>query len=227
LAVVNRAQDRYPNDLAEMEVWIRSYAQPGDRVLEIGCGDGELVRRLMADYDVIGTDPQASPEPAVLAIPFEELEAEPFDVVFASVSLHHLADRNAAVAALRRLTRPGTIMLVREFDRLLNDHEATLRWWFEHRELEDDADHSGHRPLPDTFEAFVPEWRQWMQHYVSTWAEVSAMLADAGFATVSDIGAPYLFRWGLTEDVRAEEERLAAEGTINLIGHHWTGRRTG
>jgi hypothetical protein len=109
---------------------------------------------------------------------------------------------------------------------VLNDHEATLRWWFAHRELEDDADHSGHRPLPDTFEAFVPEWRHWMQSHVSTWAEVSAMLARAGFETTSDVGAPYLFRWGLTEDLRAEEERLAAEGTINLIGHHWTGRRT-
>jgi ubiquinone/menaquinone biosynthesis C-methylase UbiE len=127
---VSRSQEMYPNDLAEMEAWIRSHARPGDRVLEIGCGDGALVRRLMTDYDVIGVDPSASPEAAVLAIPFEELEAAPFDVVFASVSLHHLADLTAAVAALRRLTRPGSMMLVREFDRVLNDHEPTLRWWF-------------------------------------------------------------------------------------------------
>jgi ubiquinone/menaquinone biosynthesis C-methylase UbiE len=225
LTVVSRSQEMYPNDLAEMEAWIRSHARPGDRVLEIGCGDGALVRRLMTDYDVIGVDPSASPEAAVLAIPFEELEAAPFDVVFASVSLHHLADLTAAVAALRRLTRPGTMMLVREFDRVLNDHEPTLRWWFTHRELEDPEEHSGSHPLPDTFEAFVPHWRHMMQHHVSTWAEVLDMLVAADFETVSDVRAPYLFRWGLNEDLRAEEERLAADGIINLIGHHWTGRR--
>lgn len=222
---MSRSQEMYPNDLAEMEAWIRSYARPGDRVLEIGCGDGALVRRLMADYDVTGVDPNASPEPAVLSLAFEELEAAPFDVVFASVSLHHLADLTAAAAALRRLTQPGTMMLVREFDRVLNDHEPTLHWWFTHRQLEDPEEHSGHQPLPDTFEAFVPHWRHWMQHHVSTWAEVLDMLRAADFETVSDVRAPYLFRWGLNENLRAEEERLAADGTINLIGHHWTGRR--
>ena len=222
---MSRSQEMYPNDLAEMEAWIRSYARPGDRVLEIGCGDGALVRRLMADYDVTGVDPNASPEPAVLSLAFEELDAAPFDVVFASVSLHHLADRTTAAATLRRLTQPGTMMLVREFDRVLNDHEPTLHWWFTHRQLEDPEEHSGHQPLPGTFEAFVPDWRHWMQHHVSTWAEVLDMLLAADFETVSDVRAPYLFRWGLNENLRAEEERLAADGTINLIGHHWTGRR--
>jgi ubiquinone/menaquinone biosynthesis C-methylase UbiE len=214
----------YPIDLGEMEAWVRAHARPGHRVLEIGCGDGALVRRLRADFDIVGVDPNASAEPSVLAMPFEQLEADPFDVVFASVSLHHLADRTAAVAALRRLTRPGTVMLVREFDRVLNDHEPTLRWWYDHRQLEDPDEHSGIHPLPDTFEAFVPHWRHMMQHHVSTWAEVLDMLVASDFETVSDERAAYLFRWGLNEGLRAEEERLASEGTINLIGHHWVGR---
>ena len=205
---------------------MRSQAAVGSRVMEIGCGDGALVRRLGDDYLVIGVDPHADPSPNVHAMPFEELDAEPFDVVFASVSLHHLASLDAAVVALRRLTRPGTMMLVREFDWLLNDHEPTLRWWYEHRRHQDPHQHSGDRPLAATFEEFVPDWRGWMTNHVSPWSSVLAMLGNAGFETISDVPSPYLFRWGLGDEFRAEEEQLAAEGVINLIGHHWTGCRT-
>jgi 2-polyprenyl-3-methyl-5-hydroxy-6-metoxy-1,4-benzoquinol methylase len=128
-----RSQERYPRDLADMEAWIRAHAQPRQRVLELGCGDGALVRRLADDFDVVGVDPEAEPSVVVRAQRFEDLDEEPFDVVFASVSLHHLDDPAATRAALRRMTHRGTTMLVREFDRLAMDHEPTLQWWFEHR----------------------------------------------------------------------------------------------
>ncbi len=218
------SQLKYPLDLAEMEQWIRSHAAAGQRVLEIGCGDGELARRLVDDFDVLGVDPEATASPVVRAGQFEELDEEPFDVIFASVSLHHLADLGVAQAALRRLSKPGTTLLVREFDRLELDHQPTLRWWYEHRRTQDD-DPEEH-PLPITLEAFMTEWREMMHHHVMPWPDVRDMLLAAGFATVDEQPTAYLFRWGLGEDLRAEEERLAADGTIKMVGRRWTGRRS-
>jgi ubiquinone/menaquinone biosynthesis C-methylase UbiE len=220
-----RSQERYPLDLADMEAWIRAHALPGQRVLEIGCGDGALVRRLANDFDVVGVDPEGEPSDVVRAQRFEDLDEQPFHVVFASVSLHHLDDRAAAGAALRRLTEPDTTMLVREFDRLTMDHEPTLRWWFEHRKAREHEADPDETPLAATLEAFVPEWRSMMEHHVTPWTEVRELLRSNSFETVREEPMAYLFRWGIGEDVRAEEERLAAAGTINLVGRRWAGRR--
>ena len=221
-----RSQERYALDLADMEAWVRTHARPGQRILEIGCGDGALVRRLADDFDVLGVDPEADKSSIVRVQRFEELDEEPFHVVFASVSLHHLDDPALARAALRRLTAPGTTMLVREFDRLTMDHEPTLRWWFEHRKAREDAPDTEEAALPDSFETFVPEWRSMMEHHVKPWPEVRELLNSSGFETVREEPMAYLYRWGIGEDVRAEEERLAAAGTINLVGRRWTGRRS-
>src|SRR5258705_8510748 len=113
-----RSEERYADDLADMEGWIRANAGPGQRILEIGCGDGALVRRLANDFDVLGVDPEGQKSSVVRAQRFEDLDEEAFHVVFASVSLHHLEDPALARDSFRRLTAPGTKMLVREFDRL-------------------------------------------------------------------------------------------------------------
>jgi ubiquinone/menaquinone biosynthesis C-methylase UbiE len=218
-----RSQLKYPLDLAEMEQWIRSHTAPGQRVLEIGCGDGELVRRLADDFDVLGIDPGATASSVVRAEQFEELDELPFDVIFASVSLHHLADLGVAQEALRRLSKPGTTLLVREFDRLELDHQPTLQWWFDHTKAQGDDDHEMH--LPETLELFMPQWREMMHHHVMPWPDVREMLLASGFETVDEQPTAYLFRWGLSEGLRAEEERLAADGTIKMVGRRWTGGR--
>jgi ubiquinone/menaquinone biosynthesis C-methylase UbiE len=220
-----RSQERYALDLADMEAWIRAHARAGQRILEIGCGDGALVRRLANDFDVLGVDPEGQTSSVVRAQRFEDLDEEPFHVVFASVSLHHLEDPALARDSLRRLTAPGTNVLVREFDRLAMDHEPTLRWWFDHRKAREQEPDNEEAPLPDSFETFVPEWRSMMEHHVMPWPDVLTLLHSSGFETKREEPVAYLFRWGIGEDVRAEEERLAAAGSINLVGRRWTGRR--
>ena len=218
-------QTFYPEDLAEMVAWVRAHGPPGTRVLEVGCGDGEVVRRLReAGLDALGVDPGGEASDCVRAIALEDLDEPPFDVVFASVSLHHVADPARAAAALRRLIRPGAVALVREFDRVRLDHEPTLRWWF-HQRLALTA--AGVREPDDDlgdFDAFLAGWRAKMAEHVHPWSVVAGLLADAGFVTDSVTEGPYLFRWGLHQQVRPLEEALIASGHLRAVGIRWTGR---
>lgn len=115
-----------------------SFADPraGESVLDVGCGTGALA---MAAKELVGADGSvsgvdASPEMirrarmkaarAGLAIEFQEASAdalpfadERFDAVLSTVMLHHLpkAVRAAAVAEMRRVTRPGGRVLLIDF----------------------------------------------------------------------------------------------------------------
>jgi SAM-dependent methyltransferase len=210
-----------------MVAWILASAPTGARLLEIGSGDGVLTERLAtAGVDVLGVDPNGTPSAHVCDVPVEELDAEPFDIVFASVSLHHLPDPECTTAALRRLTKHGTVLLVREFDRVLLDDERTLRWWYRQRQAHETVHpEPDHVPLPESFADFVAGWREHMAHHVLPWATVRGVIHDAGFETESEVATPYLYRWALSEPVRALEEALIGEGRINQVGIRWAGRR--
>ena len=103
------------------------------RVLEVGCGWGELARRIAGevDTDVIATD--LSPHMVELAraggvaaevadvqdLPFADGN---FDVVVAAWMLYHVPDRDRALSELARVLRPGG-RLVATTNSLLHLHE--------------------------------------------------------------------------------------------------------
>jgi SAM-dependent methyltransferase len=216
-------QHSYPDDLADMLGWISAAAAavgPSARVLELGCGDGVITQELNArGIDALGVDPHAPEGRHLLRQPFETLEREPFDVIFASVSMHHLPDAAAAVAALRRLSKPGTVMLVREFDRMLVTEPRTLRWVFHQR--------AAHVPdtTPSTFEEFAEHWVGMLNEHVMPWSGVTDVLGSAGFSTTSFARCAYLFRWDLPEAIRPLEEHLMRTGAIETVGIRWSGCR--
>jgi SAM-dependent methyltransferase len=89
---------------------------PGERILDLGCGDGFLTERLVAlGCEVVAVD--ASPEQVEAArrrgldarvaraeaLPF----AGEFDAVFSNAVLHWVKDAAGAIAAVRRALRPG------------------------------------------------------------------------------------------------------------------------
>jgi ubiquinone/menaquinone biosynthesis C-methylase UbiE len=108
--------------------------QPGQRVLDVGCGTGYcarlLARAVGLDGLVVGIDP--SPEMIAYASgkagdarhcrfqvgTAESLDfpAEHFDVVVSSLMLHHLPEdlRVPALREMRRVLRPGGKLLVAE-----------------------------------------------------------------------------------------------------------------
>ncbi len=91
--------------------------QPGERILDLGCGDGQLTARIAATgAAVVGLD--ASPPMAAAArsrgIQVEEGSAErmpypdrTFDAVFSNAALHWVRDQDAMLAEVRRVLKPG------------------------------------------------------------------------------------------------------------------------
>jgi SAM-dependent methyltransferase len=104
---------------------------PQARVLEIGCGAGELARALDAEgYAVLAIDPDAPEGGIFRSIRLEDLDDPgPFDAAVASFSLHHIS---ALGAALERIASIAPLVVIDEFawDRA---DEATLRWYGEQK----------------------------------------------------------------------------------------------
>jgi trans-aconitate methyltransferase len=94
----------------------RLAVQPGERILDLGCGDGTLTEQIAAaGASVVGID--ASPEMVAGAagrgldarlidattLPFES----EFDAVFSNAVLHWISDADAVLGGVRRALKPG------------------------------------------------------------------------------------------------------------------------
>ena len=91
--------------------------QPGERILDIGCGDGQLTQRLAASgAKTIGVDASAEMLAAARArgIEADQASAEKlpypghfFDALFSNAALHWVRDHDAMLAEAHRVLRPG------------------------------------------------------------------------------------------------------------------------
>jgi len=91
--------------------------QPGEHVLDLGCGDGQLTQRIASSGAVVvGLD--ASPQMAAAArlrgIAVDEGSAESmpypaqtFDAVFSNATLHWVRDQDVMMSEVRRVLKPG------------------------------------------------------------------------------------------------------------------------
>jgi len=90
--------------------------KPGDRVLDLGCGDGALTVQLLAEgCSVVGVDASAEQIEAARArgldarvMSGEALEfTEEFDIVFSNAALHWMKNQAAAIDGIWRALKPG------------------------------------------------------------------------------------------------------------------------
>ena len=90
--------------------------KPGERILDLGCGDGYLTAKLVAmGCDVLGADASAAQVEAarrlglraeVMAAEALDFQAE-FDAVFSNATLHWVKAADAAIAGVHRALKPG------------------------------------------------------------------------------------------------------------------------
>jgi len=132
-----------PADVALDDVhrWVAPFLdRRGARVLEVGCGPGDLARRLgAAGLDVTALDQELAGQAPAVGVRWVEADFlthddRPFDAVLFTRSLHHIDPLDRAVEQAARLVVPGGLLLVDEFDREAADAD-TARWYYEVQEL--------------------------------------------------------------------------------------------
>jgi trans-aconitate methyltransferase len=106
---------RFVSDLGMPAVELLA-PKAGERILDLGCGDGVLTQKLVSmGCDVVGVDASTEQVQAaerlglrVRVLNGEELDyAEEFDAVFSNAALHWMRRADAVVEGVYRALRPG------------------------------------------------------------------------------------------------------------------------
>lgn len=187
---------------------------PPARILEIGCGAGELSRELATGgYDVTAIDPEAPDGPIFRRVTFEDLDDPgPFHAIVAALSLHHIHDLDAALAKVHDLLVEGGALVLDEFAWELMDL-ATARWWGRHA-----PDHVGDPSR------FLEEW-----HTEHEGLHTSDALLDALRPRLAErvrYRLPYIARNYLERpELESEEQASIDAGEINALGFRLVGVR--
>lgn len=128
--------------------------RPGERILDLGCGDGALTERLAAIATVLGVDGSANQVAAARARGLEASVMDgarlafhgEFDAVFSNAALHWMRDPDAVIDGVWRALKPGgrfvaecggagnvaaiVAALMAALDRRGIDGRAAMPWYF-------------------------------------------------------------------------------------------------
>lgn len=184
---------------------------PPARVLEVGCGAGDLARATdAAGHCVLAVDPEAPEGPIFRRTTLEELDdAGPFDGAVATYSLHHIEDLDAALERIAAMLVPHGSLVIEEFGWDLVDR-ATARWVGEQQG----------KPSADTV---LAEWRA--EHEgLHGYAELRRGL-DERFAERFFEWRPFLYRSLERDDLASSEREAVERGEIRAIGFRYVGTR--
>jgi SAM-dependent methyltransferase len=182
-------------------------APPPSRLLEVGAGNGELARALVAaGHEVVAIDPEPSGE-GVRKVALVDLDepAASFDAALAVTSLHHVEPLEDSVRHLAELLVPDGALLVDEFDVGAFDEQAA-EWWLLQRRSRGATEQPSAQEL-------VGEHRA---HLHPLERIVSAL--EPHFRVGIPLYGPYLYRWNLDDSVRPEEEEAIARAEIPAVG---------
>jgi SAM-dependent methyltransferase len=148
------AHGRFVADLGEPLLALLD-PRPGERILDLGCGDGALTQRIAAaGAAVVGVDASAEQVAAARALGLDARVADgqalpfdgEFDAILTNAALHWMKDADAAIDGMWRALRPGGRVvgeiggqgnvekigaaLVAAMDRRGLDGRAAFPWYF-------------------------------------------------------------------------------------------------
>jgi len=192
---------------------------PPARVLDVGCGKGELTTALsVAGYDVLGIDPLAPSGEHFRRLKLEDLEdSERFDAVVAGFSLHHISDLDAAFDKIASLLPAGGVLVVDEFawDRL---DDTTLDWLYGQRRALAAA---GHGEAPASLDELRSEWEA--EHLGLHGFAALREALDARFDEREFEWTPHLHRTLAGVATAVLEQALIDAGAIQALGFRYVG----
>jgi SAM-dependent methyltransferase len=219
----------------------------GGRVLEVGCGAGELAACLCKDgYAVVAIDSDRDSIAAAQRVGVDARIATwphfndgQFDVVLFTRSLHHIHPLDESLECAAESLAKGGRIIVEDFAYESVD-EKTLRWFRSAIRLLDATgllivgDDSLEKILLKT--ETLKAWRQNHEHDLHTAAEIGAQL-EKMFSRVLKENAAYFFRYiagaitanekrdAILQAFAEQEETLAANGSIISLGRRFVVQR--
>jgi SAM-dependent methyltransferase len=206
-----------------LELVLAHVPGPPARILEVGCGSGELARALAEDgFDVTAIDPRAPDGLIFRKISLEEFSDERgFDAVVASVSLHHIHDLGAALDRIAGFLPAAGPFVVEEWasERL---NGATGRWYYEQRRMLAAAGRA-ECAVPDDFDAWQLKTTDELAHLHSA----STILDELAPRFVERVleWRPYLYSRKLDATLEPIERALIDDGAIAATGLRYVGER--
>jgi SAM-dependent methyltransferase len=227
-----------PNQLAIAQTvsFLTDVVRGRQRILEVGCGRGDVARRLAgAGFEVTAIDlklAEAAPSTNVTFIEhdFLQLDAEPFDAIVFTSSLHHLSPLDAAIDRTYRLLGPGGLLVADELD-LDAPNPATLRWYYDVQDLLAAADLFPRERVDPAISDPVQRWRSAHAHDPALHTGVEMRRAIAARFDLRDVhGAAYLYRHlarhlphddrgvAVAQHLYHSERRGIADGTLSAVG---------
>ena len=218
-------------------------------ILEIGCGEGHLARRLQASgFAVTAIDANADAVAAARAkgvnaheAHWPTFECEPVDVVIFTRSLHHIHELDEAINSAHTTLREGGVLLVEDF--AFNEADATTMNWFAER-LRAAPLAAALKPPADSFIADVMAAKNletvWEHHHHHDLHDVASMAKsiEEVFGSSETLNAAYLYRYLIscleeTTDASAQlaafkeqEEDAIAQRQIIPIGRRIIAKKT-
>jgi SAM-dependent methyltransferase len=188
--------------LASLSDAVGRYVQAGDRVLDLGCGTGELTRAL-AQGGIRATGADISSEmlrraarepgsragwvqlePGWHALPFRSAS---FDAVVAASVLEYVTEPVAVLAECARVARPGGVVLY-----TVPDLRHPVRWaeWPAQRLARGKPSGDGRRSPLQSYRAYLSASRH--RHRLRWWLATSAMVGLCPVRCPGSAGQPTL-----------------------------------